>query len=95
MEKLLENPWLVEKIQDFSFLNCPECNFKTKEENSFQNHALKNHPLSSVFFVNDDKIDNGKKDQTEKTLEELMYPESDIEGKQKIDMFWARVLKLF
>ena len=31
-----ENPWHVESIQDFAFLNCPECAFKTKEEGYFQ-----------------------------------------------------------
>lgn len=45
-----ENPWKVDNIKAFSFLNCPECSFKIKDENSFQNHAVKNHPLSSVLF---------------------------------------------
>ena len=45
-----ENPWKVDNIKGFSFLNCPECSFKIKDENSFQNHAVKNHPLSSVLF---------------------------------------------
>ena len=45
-----ENPWKVDNIKAFSFLNCPECTFKIKDENSFQNHAVKNHPLSSVLF---------------------------------------------
>ena len=45
-----ENPWKVDNIKGFSFLNCPECSFKVKDENSFQNHAVKNHPLSSVLF---------------------------------------------
>jgi hypothetical protein len=44
------NPWLVENVQAFSFLNCPECGFKVKEENLFQDHAVKNHSLSSVLF---------------------------------------------
>ena len=44
------NPWLVENIQAFSYLNCPECTFKVKEENLFQDHAMKNHSLSSVLF---------------------------------------------
>ena len=26
--KMDENPWNVDCIQDFSFLNCPECTFK-------------------------------------------------------------------
>ena len=40
-KKMSENPWHVESIQDFAFLNCPECAFKTKEEGYFQ-----------VFFFN-------------------------------------------
>ena len=35
-KKMSENPWHVESIQDFAFLNCPECAFKTKEEGYFQ-----------------------------------------------------------
>jgi DNA-directed RNA polymerase subunit RPC12/RpoP len=44
------NPWSVENIQAFSYLNCPECTFKVKEENLFQDHAVKNHSMSSVLF---------------------------------------------
>ena len=44
------NPWLVDSIKAFSFLNCPECTFRTKEENLFGYHAAKNHSLSTVFF---------------------------------------------
>ena len=44
------NPWLVDSIQSFSFLNCPECDFKVKEEDKFHKHAVKNHPLSFVLF---------------------------------------------
>ena len=44
------NPWEVESIQAFYFLKCPECAFDTKEENYFQDHAVENHPLSSVLF---------------------------------------------
>ena len=35
-KNMSENPWHVESIQDFAFLNCPECAFKTKEEGYFQ-----------------------------------------------------------
>ena len=31
-------------------MNCPECAFKAKEENVFQDHAVKNHSLSHIFF---------------------------------------------
>ena len=44
------NPWLVDSIRAFSFLNCPECAFRSKEENLFAYHAAKNHPLSTAFF---------------------------------------------
>jgi hypothetical protein len=44
------NPWLVENIQEFLFLNCPECVFQVKEEDIFQDHAVKNHSQSSVLF---------------------------------------------
>ena len=44
------NPWLVDTIKAFSFLNCPECAFRTKEENLFAYHAARNHPLSTAFF---------------------------------------------
>ena len=44
------NPWSVDSIQDFYIIKCPECEFNTKEENSFQNHAVENHPMSFAFF---------------------------------------------
>ena len=44
------NPWLVENIQEFSFLNCPECAFKVKEEDKFQDHAARNHSQSYALF---------------------------------------------
>ena len=47
---MANNPWEVESIKDFYFLKCPECDFNTKEKNSFENHATENHPLSFVLF---------------------------------------------
>ena len=44
------NPWLVDSIKAFSFFNCPECTFRTKEDNLFGYHAAKNHPLSTALF---------------------------------------------
>ena len=44
------NPWNVASIEEFSYLNCPECDFHTKEKKNFQDHATKNHPLSAVLF---------------------------------------------
>ena len=47
---MAQNPWAVESIQDFYFLKCPECDFDTKIENSFETHATENHPLSLALF---------------------------------------------
>ena len=47
---MIDNPWLVESIQDFYFLKCPECSFDTQQEFIFQKHSIENHPLSYVFF---------------------------------------------
>ena len=52
-----DNPWLIENIQKFLFLNCPECEFKTKKENSFQDHAVERHPSSFALFNNVSEYD--------------------------------------
>ena len=44
------NPWNVVSLQAFLCLKCPECVFDTKEKDSFENHAIENHPLSIVLF---------------------------------------------
>ena len=45
-----DNPWLVEDLKAFWYLNCPECEFKTQKEEFFQGHAVENHPLCFVLF---------------------------------------------
>ena len=58
--------WEVDSIQDFYRLKCPECAFFSKTESTFQNHALKNHPLSVGTFFR-------------KNAEDLYLEESDTE----------------
>ena len=78
-----ENPWQVDNLQSFLFLNCPECVFKTKKPKSFQNHALSKHHLSKVLFseVAESKtFENLKLEQEEISksnliLEQIMYEE--------------------
>ena len=55
------NPWMVNSVHDFWFLKCPECSFDSKEEESFQAHALEEHPLSFTLFgktVKEEAFDN-------------------------------------
>ena len=44
------NPWMVPSLNEFTFLCCPECVFRSKTATSFQTHAIQNHPRSSVLF---------------------------------------------
>ena len=44
------NPWKVQNIYEFNYYCCPECVFRSKEDMSFQAHALQNHVLSKTFF---------------------------------------------
>jgi general transcription factor IIIA len=50
------NPWNVGSIDEFSYFNCPECTFHAKEDKNFQDHAMRNHPLSSVLFSKGTKL---------------------------------------
>ena len=44
------NPWLVQNLNDFSYLCCPECDYRTKVEGFFEHHAVNKHPWSIEFF---------------------------------------------
>ena len=45
------NPWLVEDLDDFYFLCCPECTYKSKDDEAFIDHAVGNHPKSKASSV--------------------------------------------
>ena len=53
---MTQNPWQVASIQAFVYINCPECSFKTKEEEFFQNHAVASHPMCSALFGHADIV---------------------------------------
>lgn len=66
----MANPWAVETLEDFNFLCCPECIFRSKDSNDFEEHAMTNHPLSVTFFQpKEDKKFNIKNEPSE-TLDE-------------------------
>ena len=57
------NPWLVEDLDDFYFLCCPECAYKSKDDEAFMDHAVENHPkskASSVFGEAEQKLSKQK-----------------------------------
>jgi hypothetical protein len=51
MEVHGRNPWLVEDLDDFYFLCCPECIYKSKDDEAFIDHAVENHPNSKASNV--------------------------------------------
>ena len=56
-----KHPWMVESIEAFSFYCCPECTFRSKEENFFEAHALQNHDSSRYFFQENAEMKMGIK----------------------------------
>ena len=90
------NPWVVDNIQAFYFLKCPECNFINKEESTFQDHAVENHPLSSAFYGESDKTivkigifddcneENDSNDAFNTVKEELLETRNDHEMDEQI-----------
>ena len=80
-------------MNDFWFMNCPECDYKTKIQNKFEGHAVKNHPLSRTIFEYDNEesdeeeiaIDDSIFVEDSKTLEEIMYPDLDEANTSKDD----------
>ena len=95
-EKMSINPWVVDNIQAFYFLKCPECNFINKEESTFQDHAVENHPLSSAFYGESDKTiekigifddfseENESNDAFNTVKEELLETTNDHEMDEQI-----------
>ena len=81
------NPWAVTCLDWFNFLCCPECDFRTKLRLSFENHAVKYHPKSNVFFK---PVLTEVKD----TKEKIFYccPECNFKSKD-VNIFQIHALK--
>ena len=54
------NPWAVPSWDSFNFLCCPECVYRSKQPESFQSHAVQNHPKSEAFFTSDNENGHSK-----------------------------------
>ena len=81
------NPWQVESTEAFYSFLCPECGFNSKEGTFFQDHAIKNHPLSLVLFENshEPKFNDVKYRNSEENLDGVQSDLVDnIECKEEI-----------
>ena len=47
----MENPWIVESLEEFLYFCCPECNDKSSSKETFINHAWTNHPKAQEILV--------------------------------------------
>ena len=94
------NPWLVENLDDFNFLCCPECAYKSKDDGVFMDHAIENHPKSkesSLFSGPEEELNKQKTDGSMKkgvkvislpiNLASIDIPQKSIEEEnQLVDM---------
>ena len=82
-----QNPWAEETIEAFSFYCCPECDFKSKEGDSFKRHALECHNKAKPFFLmlNDQ---NSKKNAKNECMEVETESEFQDENEDGIEDFF-------
>ena len=85
-----QNPWIVENIEAFSFYCCPECDFKSKNQDYFKRHAMESHNKSKVFFIvtkpentaNKDPLkvgtDYGSQNENEEAMEDFDAIENSV-----------------
>ena len=79
------NPWQVSSLEAFSYLCCPECVFRSKEEIIFQDHAVHMHPQSMTFFgENSNRIVNVKEEPFD-DYEQANYIENAVDPSQLCD----------
>ena len=81
-KKMNPNPWQVDSIEAFTCLKCPECNFYSRDENYFKDHAMANHPCSVVFFGKHEEYVSMTSEQS--NLDETSSCQIKVEIKQEI-----------
>ena len=64
-QNTIDNPWNVEKIEEFLYFCCPECDLKDHSQLEFLQHALERHPNSKDFIEHFNK--NIVKEETYET----------------------------
>ena len=76
------NPWRVESIKAFYYLKCPECKYDSKEESTFEDHAIENHPMSYELFGKNKVLSyfGKKKSVKAKEFDSVMIKEEEMSG---------------
>ena len=82
------NPWAVTSFKEFLCYNCPECEFKDPDENTFYYHAIKNHPKARQFYnIKNEEILKNYEDPllittADKNSKKLQENQTDSESRQ-------------
>ena len=71
------NPWNVGSIEAFSYFKCPECSFLSQVKKYFEDHAVKNHLLSTILFGKAiENLNNGGNEMIPLECESLIVKET-------------------
>ena len=87
MEVHGRNPWLVEDLDDFYFLCCPECAYKSKDDEAFMDHAVENHPkskASSVFSEAEQKLAKQHSIPKVEKVVKVIGPPENVQNLKKV-----------
>ena len=80
MKMANNNPWNVPNAAMFLKYCCPECDFKSKDGDHFERHALESHHKAKSFFI------KSKNKKTEKTTSiKCIQVKTDSEHQNKIN----------
>ena len=97
MKAYSRNPWLVEDLDDFYFLCCPECTYKSKDDEAFIDHAVENHPkskASSVFSEAEQKLSKQHSiSKVEKVVKVIGPPENAQNLKKVVKVIKKEVVE--
>lgn len=77
----MTNPWKVSSIHVFNYFCCPECVFRSQEINSFEAHAVQNHPLASVLFgqtIDDLELKNDIEEIKYESIEDFQFNKTNM-----------------
>ena len=85
--KMKDKPWAVEDITAFLFYNCPECDMKEKDPDTFMGHALQNHKRARISL-------SGKNHDQENLLGKLVdLSDDDDKMEDEFVMFVSSYFK--
>ena len=72
---LLSNPWKVSNLEEFLYYCCPECIFRCKRIEEFEQHAI----IAHLVEIHEQSDGNPPRIKTKKDLGEDPFKEENLE----------------